>query len=183
MKKKKCKVCKESFVPFRPLQIACSHGCAIEYAQKLAEKKASKEALKQRQELRKAKEKAKTRGDYVREAQTAFNRFIRERDKDLPCISCWRFHQGQIHAGHYRPTSSFPELRFNELNVHAQCQPCNCHKHGNLIEYRINLIKRIGLDKVEWLEGPHEPKKYTIDDLKEIKLKYSKMYKDLLKCR
>lgn len=179
MKPKKCKVCKEQFVPFRPLQLACSHGCAIEYAQKLTAKKAAKEALKQRQELRKAKEKAKTRGDYVREAQTAFNRFIRERDKGLPCISCGRHHQGQIHAGHYRATSVAPSLRFDEFNVHAQCQPCNCHKHGNLIEYRINLIKRIGIEKVDWLEGPHEPKKYSIDELKEIKRKYSKLVKEM----
>lgn len=179
MKKKKCKVCKESFEPFRPMQVVCSMGCGIEYGQKQTAKKEAKEARKQRQELRKAKEKAKTRGDYVREAQTVFNKFIRIRDSELPCISCGRYHSGQIHAGHFRATSVAPALRFDEINVHAQCQPCNCHKHGNLIEYRINLIKRIGIEKVEWLEGPHEPKKYSIDELKEIKRKYSNLVKEM----
>ena len=47
-------------------------------------------------------------------------------------------------------------------------------------DYRINLIKKIGLDKVEWLEGQHEPKKYTCEDLKEIELKYKQKLKELL---
>jgi hypothetical protein len=35
------------------------------------------------------------------------------------------------------------------------------------------------VDKVEALEGPHEPKKYTIEEIKEIKAKYSKMAREL----
>ena len=69
-------------------------------------------------------------------------------------------------------------MRFEELNTHKQCMPCNSHLSGNLINYRINLIKKIGLEAVEWLEGPHKPKKYTIENLKEIRDKYRKMGKD-----
>jgi hypothetical protein len=32
---------------------------------------------------------------------------------------------------------------------------------------------------VEWLEGPHEPKKYTIEDLKSIKETYRQKLKAL----
>jgi hypothetical protein len=50
---------------------------------------------------------------------------------------------------------------------------------GNLINYRINLAKKIGVDLVEWLEGPHEPKKYTIEQLREIKATYSRKAREL----
>jgi hypothetical protein len=38
---------------------------------------------------------------------------------------------------------------------------------------RLGLIARIGLEAVEALESDQEPRKYTIDDLKAIKTKYS----------
>jgi len=44
--------------------------------------------------------------------------------------------------------------------------------------YRQALIEKIGIDKVEWLEGPHEPQKYTVDDLISIKAEYTKRLKD-----
>jgi len=116
---------------------------------------------------------------WLTEAQAAFNAWIRKRDEKLPCISCSRFHSGQHHAGHYLSTGARPELRFDEANVHKQCAPCNNHKSGNAIEYRINLVKRIGGKRVGMLEGPHEPKKYTIDEIKEIKKEYKEKVKFL----
>lgn len=148
---------------------------------KQEDKKRLREAQRAREEHKKAKERVKTRGEWLREAQAEFNKYIRLRDHGEPCISCQRHHQGQYHAGHYRTVGSSPELRFEELNVMKQCQPCNNHLSGNLVEYRKNLIKKIGLDKVEWLEGPHDPKHYTIDDIKEIKDKYKKLARDLEK--
>ena len=113
------------------------------------------------------------------EAQAAFNKWIRLRDAHLPCISCGRHHQGQYHAGHYRTVGANPELRFEPLNVHKQCAPCNNHKSGNIVEYRINLVSRIGQDAVDWLEGPHEPKRYTVDQLREIKREYTRKAREI----
>lgn len=173
MKPKTCKVCKGVFEPFRPLQICCGHECAIQKAQKDRLKKAAKEKTMQRVKLRADKAKLKSRSDWMREAQTAFNSWVRLRDIDLPCISCGRYHTGQYHAGHYRTVGANPELRFNELNVARQCAPCNNHLHGNLVNYRIGLIARIGIEKVEWLESSHPAAKYSVEDLKAIKEKYS----------
>lgn len=172
MRKKKCVICQNEFLPERNFQKWCSIDHAIDYANQLKQKNL-------RKQYREAKEHAKTRQDWIKEAQTAFNAYIRARDAVLPCISCGRFHQGQYHAGHYRTTAAAPELRFNELNVWKQCAPCNNHKHGNITEYRINLVKRIGLDKVEWLEGQHEPKKYTIEELKQIKDTYKRKLREI----
>lgn len=63
-------------------------------------------------------------------------------------------------------------MRFEPLNVWKQCAPCNNHKSGDIVNYRIELVRRIGAKKVEWLEGPHEPKRYRIEDLKAIKAEY-----------
>ncbi|MNF87657.1 Bacteriophage Lambda NinG protein [compost metagenome] len=54
-------------------------------------------------------------------------------------------------------------------------------KSGSILEYRIELVKRIGQDKVDWLEGKHEPKRYTIEDLKAIKAEYRAKVRELKK--
>ncbi len=171
--------CNNRFIPDRPFVRWCSPQCGVHIADEMKAKKAAKEAREVRWAVRQAREKAKTRSEHMKEAQTAFNAYIRARDAHLPCVSCGRHHQGQWHAGHYRTVGANPELRFNELNVWRQCAPCNDHLHGNLINYRIELIKRIGVEEVEWLEGKHEPKKYSIEDLKAVRAEYKQKLKDL----
>ena len=180
---KKCRnaACRSEFVPARPMQNACSITCAIAINETNKARASRDEAKQERAARRAARERIKTKGDYMRETQAAFNEWIRERDRDLPCVSCGRFHQGQWHAGHYRTVGANPELRFNPLNVHKQCAPCNNHKSGDIVNYRINLVQRIGADQVEWLEGPHEPQRYTIDELKALKASFRAMTRSLRK--
>jgi len=174
IKKKKCKSCGKLFSQFNSLAVVCSIDCAIQHAKNNKVQERAQRALHKI-----ARERIKTRSEHLKDAQTAFNAFIRERDKKEPCISCGRHHKGQYHAGHYRSVGACPELRFCELNVHKQCSACNNHKSGNILEYRINLVKKIGVDNVEWLEGPHEPKKYSIDEIKEIKANYKNKLREL----
>jgi len=169
---KKCKMCKQVFQPERAMQPCCSVKCAITKVQ-------SDKKIKAKKELAQRKENIKSKAQWLREAQKEFNAYIRLRDANKPCISCQRNHQGQYHAGHYRSVGACPELRFEELNVHKQCAPCNNHLSGNIGEYRINLVKLIGVNKVEWLEGKHEPLKLSIDDAKAIKAKYKLKQKEL----
>ena len=177
-KETKCKVCGCYFVKtISSTQKVCSPKCAIILSKEQARKKKEKE---ERAGRRERKAKLKSRSEWLKDAQSVFNKFIRLRDKNEPCISCGKYHTGQYHAGHYRSVGACPELRFCELNVHKQCAPCNDHKSGNIIEYRINLVKKIGVDKVEWLERQdHEPKKYTIEDCKEIIKYYKAKIKEL----
>lgn len=173
---RKCKHCGTRYEPTQAVQTWCSYDCAIALAKKRLEKK---EAKAHKAKLRRMKENAKTLGQLAKEAQVEFNKYIRLRDREKVCISCGRYHQGQWHAGHYRSVGACPELRFEELNVHKQCSVCNNHKSGNAIDYRINLVSRIGIENVEWLEGPHEPKKYTREQLREIKREYREKAKQL----
>lgn len=164
-RQKKCKVCPNYFSPISSTQVVCCWQCAIEFNN-------SSKAKAARKDLRVAKLKIKTKAQWNKEAQAVFNKFIRIRDADLPCISCGRFHEGQYHCGHYLSRGSSPHLRFCEENCHKQCAPCNLHLSGNIVKYRQSLIQKIGLDRVEWLESNQTITKYTIDDLKHIIEKY-----------
>jgi hypothetical protein len=141
-------------------------------------------AVAERQRLdakqtREAKAKLKTRTEHLADAQAVFNRYIRARDEALPCISCGRHHTGAWDAGHYRSVGAQPALRFHEDNTHKQCVPCNQHKGGNAVEYRIRLRARIGDERVEFLEREHPPAKYTAEDAKRIKGEYAGKLKRL----
>jgi hypothetical protein len=160
---KNCKACKEPFEPRRPLQKVCSLTCSIDLVNQ-------DKAKKQRGETREMKKRVrdKDRSYWVKKAQEVFNQWIRLRDDKQPCISCGTRGPCQFHAGHYKTAGGHPELRFEPLNVHKQCAQCNNFKSGAIDQYRPRLIYRIGEDNVKWLEGPHPPVKYTIDDLKGI---------------
>lgn len=184
-KAKACKnlECGEKFVPQRLGQAVCSPVCALAIKDVHKERARKALALIERKAIKAAKERIKSRGDYLREAQTAFNAWVRERDAQLPCVSCGRHHQGQWHAGHYRTVAGSPELRFEPLNVWKQCAPCNNHKSGDIVNYRLELVRRIGAEQVAWLEGPHEPKRYSIEDLKAIAAEYRAKLRALKKAQ
>lgn len=181
LKERTCRYCKARFVPpdRHPGLRVCSEVCGLSLAEKMHAKAQRAAASAARAETRQALERIKPRAQWMKEAQAAFNAYIRARDAARPCVSCGRHHNGQYHAGHYLSVGSSPALRFEELNVWKQCAPCNNHLSGNAVLYRRALVELIGVDKVEWLEGPHEPKKYTIDDLKAIKSEYIRKRKEI----
>lgn len=171
----RCKVCKDKFDPKYFLQKVClDPSCILEWSKKVK----AKEWKKEKKQI---KESLKTNADYVRELQVIVNKFIRLRDKDKGCISCGVSFTTKYDAGHYRSAGGNPELRFKEANIHGQCVYCNQHLHGNLIEYRKGLIKRIGLEEVELLENYIIPMKYSIPELIELKVIYRDKIKELNK--
>jgi hypothetical protein len=166
----------------------CCEECRREYGIKETQKVLDKVRKNKAKKHRQAKRDLRLNDTSYRrkEAQKAFNAYIRERDKNEPCISCQKHREetktmtgSNFDAGHYRSTGSSPELRFNELNCHKQCVNCNRYLSGNVANYRINLVKKIGLDKVEWLEGNHEPKRYRAADYLDIEKKYKLKLKEL----
>lgn len=184
LKTKTCKVCKTKFTPARPLQTVCSPICGIEYAKKERIRAERIETRSERVLHMKARESIKTRSEWLREAQNAFNAYIRERDKDKPCISCGSPMEkglvgGGYDCGHYRSVGSAPHLRFDERNAMGQCKKCNRYLSGNAIEFRSGLVNRYGIGFVEGIESDNEPKKYTIDELKDIKSLYKSKLKAL----
>jgi len=187
---KKCsvKTCRASFVPKVSFQSWCSPDCAVVIARQKQEKKRMSLASIERREIKVRKEKLKSRADHLREAQAAVNEYVRLRDAHLPCISCDSTPNdndlmtgSRWDAGHYRSVGACPELRFEPLNIHRQCVKCNRNLSGNAVEYRIRLVQRIGAEKVAWIEGPHQPQKLTVEEIKTIKAEYRAKTKELKK--
>lgn len=174
-KTNKCCGCKERFPTEDMITLPSgkfhSYPCASEYgiakANKLRAKKEKKDHTEAKRRLR-----DEDRPYQLKKTQQIFNQFIRLRDADDPCISCGRHHSGQYHAGHYRTVGATPEHRFNDDNCHKQCSACNNHLSGNIVNYRINLSNKIGMERLQNLEGPAPLRKYTIDDLKQIQADY-----------
>ncbi len=183
-----CQVCGKTFEKLRALQSVCGLVCAKKRSQQI-NMEAKLKVKQERAEIVRRKQAIKSRSDWMKEAQQAFNEFIRTRDAGLPCISSGRFVSagdsigGDIDAGHYRSVGSAPHLRFNEDNAHGQSKHDNRYLAGNAVDYRLGLIARIGLQRVEAIEADDTPRKYTVDDLKAIKATYKAKTKALLAVR
>jgi hypothetical protein len=152
--------------------------CAIGYVNQQEEKKAAKDWSKEKEII---KTKLKSHSEYLKDLEKIFNEFIRLRDKDNPCISCGTTKDVQYHAGHYFSVGAYPNLRFNEDNVHKQCgMNCNKQKHGNIIEYTPKLLQKIGLQRFEKLaELKNQVLKLTIYEITELKINYKLKIKEL----
>lgn len=178
--KKRCPQCRKSFPTESMIRFGVQHFCTFEHAVAYANKKSTKEKGKKikRADLRERKEKLKSIADLTREAQTAVNAYIRARDHGKPCISCQvhvvQKRGGTMDAGHYRSRGSAGHLRFNVLNIHSQCALCNRWQSGNVVDYRIALIKRIGIENVEKLESDNGTRRFTREYLKRIKIIFNK---------
>lgn len=178
--------CGTTFIPQRLGQKVCSPSCALAEAKNPVNQEKARKALAdlKRQDIKVRKEKLKSRGDHLREAQQAFNEYIRWRDQlaGHVCISSGKpldWSGNAVDAGHYRSVGSAPHLRFDERNCHAQSKQDNRFLSGNAVDYRIGLIARIGQAAVDELESDQSVKKYTVDDLKEIKALYRAKTREL----
>lgn len=186
----------------------CCHAHAIEFSMEASRKRTerlrAKAVRSQAVEVKNAAKRDRERKMAVKplsywmaRAQTQFNKFIRARDTGLPCVSCgatesevesaqgWKV-GGAWDCGHYLSVGSHPELRFEQDNAARQCKSCNGgsgnysrKNHQTAMDYRVELIKRIGLERVEWLEGPHEPKRYRKEDYQAIEAEYKAKLKEL----
>ena len=165
----KCKNCKEPFERKRQNQIVCSVECAYSLQSNRKEKA-------EKIETKLKKEKLKTYTQKVNDVKKVFQKWIRNRDKDLRCISCGHdLYTNAYHAGHYKKSEIYRGVIFNECNVNAQCIKCNLFQNGNEANYRTGLVRKIGEQKVKDLEDLAEQTrkyKYTEDELNEIKNKY-----------
>lgn len=181
---RKCAVkgCGNRFQPRSIMHKVCSPECAGLVAvadRKKAEAKAD----------RAKKFRLKTRSEWIADVQVAFNALVRYRDRNEQCISC-QVHLptladqpgGGFDCGHYRSRGSAPHLRFDLRNAHGQCKKCNRYRAGNAADYRIGLIRRLGLEAVEALECDQSGGGWTIPELiamqAEFRAQLAKMKKE-----
>lgn len=176
---KKCKICKSHFQPtFSTLQPTCTEPkCIIEYSRQVRKKKEAKDWKERKCKL---KEKLKTLSQYEAEAKKSFQKWVRQRDDSLPCISCGTYETMRWDGGHLFKAEIFSGVIFDERNTNRQCIKCNTVLNGNEAEYSIRLKERIGT--VEFLKLQIKAMetryyKYTKEELIEIKNKYDRLTK------
>ena len=180
-KTRRCALCKKKIlvpdVVIGGIKAFCSFEHLIEFTKTAPAKKIARKKVVAYQ--REQKEKLKTAGDYIKEAQAAFNGYIRARDKNKPCISCGclpgdTVRGGNFDAGHYRSRGSAGHLRYNMFNCHSQCVKCNRYLSGNVVEYRKRLIDVLGENRLIQLENDSSIVRFTIPYLKRIKSIFSR---------
>jgi hypothetical protein len=123
----------------------------------------------------KIREKLKTLGKFEAEAKTEFQKYIRKRDAELPCISCGTEQTDLWDGGHFKKAELYSGVIFDEMNCHKQCRKCNRFLGGNELNFREGLIVRYGesyVIEIEQRAAKLRVYKYTKDQLKEIREKY-----------
>lgn len=192
-KPKKCPICSTEYIPRSSLQKVChNYKCAIAYNKKRDEENAARNKRKQerlqKSELKQRKDRLKTASQWNKEAQAAVNKFIYWRDYGRPCIACGKplnygVRGGAVDSSHYRSRGAAPWLRFNVFNNHSGCVRCNRELSGNLIPYRLNLIDKIGLQRVERIEHDNTVRKFSIEYLKRVKAIFTRRARHYEKLR
>lgn len=175
LKPKRCKSCRETFTPVRTMQACCSVPCALAWAAKQRAQKEARANREERKSLAERKAKLKTRREWIAEAQAVVNKVARLRDilAGHGCISCGsrpdaRF-GGAMDAGHYRSVGSAPHARFYLPNIRLQCKRCNRDLGGAAVNYRMGLIERIGINRVEEIESMQWTAKWSVEYLQRLK--------------
>lgn len=162
----RCKHCRSKFEPVRFNQKYCLESDCVRVWVEVEKEKQWKKKKKQ------LKDELQTLPELLKLAQITFNKYIRLRDKDKPCISCEKPLGAKYDASHYYSAGGHSNVRFNEDNVHASCVYCNQYLHGNLLNYQTGLVKRIGERMFELNEKAHITKKWTKDELNDIIKRY-----------
>lgn len=119
-----------------------------------------------------------------------FSLYIRSRDADhngiVTCCTCPKkmFWKGvECQAGHFVPGRT-NSILFDERIVHGQCSACNQYLGGNLWEYGKFMVTKYGYTR-ETLEEFHSLKhrlrKFTMEELKELKKSYKEMRERICK--
>lgn len=184
-------------------QKVCCWQCGLAIAGQPENQKKARVAIEQRErrEIKVRREKLRSHGDHVQEATSAVQAYRRVYELSIGsgCISCGKS-QAEIEAaqgwktggawdgGHFLGKGARPELRLEEKNIWLQCKGCNggsakYARKGESVRngFRMGLIERIGLEAVEALEADHRPRKYTIEELKQITAHYRALLRDLKK--
>lgn len=130
--------------------------------------------------------------DFIKDAQDAFNEWVRCRDEGLPCISCGELNPielgpgGAWDAGHFLGRGAHPEKRFVEDNCHRQCKVCNAGSAKNPAkaktvqrQYEEELRRRIGPDRLEAVKAPEPVRKWTREELIQIRDHYRAKVREL----
>lgn len=189
-KTKICPICQTVFKPWMTTQrICCNYKCALIWNRMQDEKQRSRQ--QRRHQRSRLCSKQKSWSEFNKEAQIAFNRYIRIRDQGWPCHACGcELNDNNpdqagapVDASHYRSRGAASQLRFNVFNCVVCCWHCNRDLSGNIPNLRKGLINRFGIDVVHELEASHVIERLSISYLIRLKNIFTRRGDLLLRLR
>src|SRR3990167_4089808 len=69
------------------------------------------------------------------------------------CYTCKKwFSIKKLHCGHFL-SRYYKTARWDKDNARPQCMMCNLWKKGDTVNFRINLVNEIGVERVEIVEA------------------------------
>lgn len=160
---RKCKWCREKFVPERQMQQCCGWNCALSYSAQEKEKKAKRETKAKLIEL-------KPLQYWLKRAEKAVNALRRAEDlaAGYGCITCGTHDAEEWHAGHWISVGASSATRFDPANIHLQCRQCNYFGGGKAQDYEARLPARIGQAEVDRLKAAKRERKWTREECQAI---------------
>lgn len=177
--KRKCAYCRERF-PREGMVITNTLAfCTMDHAIAYAKEKAPKVRKRQERERKREFQKNDLR---IRKAaaKEACHAYIRERDRDKPCICCGKALGNGFHAGHWLESGNNPFTRYDERNIHGQRIDCNYFRGGDSGDYERNLRSRIGDAEVDALLALRGGTlKRTAEDYLKIETYYKRKLQEL----
>lgn len=117
-----------------------------------------------------------------------FSKFIRLRDSDnngrCKCITCSRdgyWTKEGMQAGHFQTRTKY-STRWDEQNVHAQCDGCNMRNGGQQYVHGKEIDKKYGEGTADAIVlRSNQTKKFTTFELKEMRKHYLAEVNKLMK--
>lgn len=97
------------------------------------------------------------------------------------CFVCEKSdHYKNMQNSHYIKRGNMG-LRFNQFNCHNSCSFCNEQHNHNEEPYRLAILKEHGKDILDYLEeNRHTIHKWTIGELKEMRIYFQNKYDVLM---
>ena len=110
---------------------------------------------------------------YIKTADRVYSEYIRKKEADADgycvCVTCGvvRKWNDRMDAGHYVNRDDWA-TRYDDKNVHPQCQSCNRFHSGRQSRYAVYLIDRYGTKIIKALDKKsRKVKTFDLTDLKE----------------
>lgn len=151
--------------------------CSADHAKAKRIAKAEKEVKQRNIAFKKSVRKRTGKGGYYENLATNLHYCVKNIFRaGEPCYTCGQEQKAgdskqAFHVGHFMAAKMVDPRRFMLENLRIQCYRCNVANSGKHSEYRLNMIKEMGIEHVEWLEcsANHKELKEQYPDIEDIR--------------
>ena len=125
---------------------------------------------------KKAKKDRSQRKKMIKQLDALVTQIVQKRDKH--CVTCGK--NVGLYCGHFHSRTHYG-TRWDLMNCHAQCNPCNLRHEADPFPYTRFMLRRYSIQALDDLYQRHRNiTKYKTADLEEIKEQLQTVLEELL---